>query len=366
MDISFKLDHSEPSPIYLQIKDQLKNFIKLEKLKPDTQLPDLKTLSTYSGVSIRTVDMALLELIKDGICYRRPKKGTYVAGKATPTKTLSMAALCLASGDSKSLEANIVDGTIYKGIRSRAAELGSDVLLFSNECAERLNFYDSMSPSITLNGVILTESMPLDQAEELASRYPHKKFVYINYYFKGFEDTRENIYGVFNDDFGGAYQIADYFASRGSGKFAICSLRLKDMNYKFRVEGFKTALEGHGILIPENLISCPELSQIKTLQQLGYDTAAKFMSNGKNSPEMILCVNDEMARGAAAFIREQKLENSVTVSGYDGILLKKDDGVNGTIKIDFEKIGAKAFDIIMNKTGHYPKVIKIPADLIIS
>lgn len=366
MNISFKLDHNETAPIYLQLKNQIENFIKLENLKPDTQLPDLKTLSAYSGVSIRTVDQALQELIKDGICYRKPKKGTYVAGKSTPAPTLSLAALCLPGGAEKTIEENIVVSSIYEGIRKKAAGLGSDVLLFSDECTERLNFYDSMAPSINLSGVILSESMPLDKAEELASRHPHKKLVYINYYFPNFEETRENIYGVFNDDFGGAYQIADYFATKGSAKFAICSLLLKDMNYKFRVEGFKAALEGHGIRVPENLIACPPLSKITTLFKHGYDSAAKFTNTSKNIPEVILCVNDEMAKGAAAFVKEHKLGKHVTVTGYDGILYKKIDGVAGTVKINFESIGGKAFDIIMNTATTYPKVIKIPANLMIS
>ena len=229
---------------------------------------------------------------------------------------------------------------------------------------ERLKFYAAMLPGIVLNGVILTESMPLDEAEKLASAHPDKKFVYVNYYFKGFEDTRENIYGVFNDDFGGGYQIADYFAEKGLRKFAICSLQLSDMNYQYRVDGFNAALEGHGIRVPESCVSCPKRNEITTLPKHGYDTAKRILASNRNLPELILCVNDEMAKGAASFVREQNLEKRVRVAGYDGILLQKDDGVNGTVKINFESIGAKSFEIIMNKAGKYPKTIKIAPNLI--
>ena len=72
------IKEAAPVPVYKQIKEEIKNYLIENKVQEGTLLPDIKTIASIAGVSIKTVERALNELIKENICFRRPKKGTFV------------------------------------------------------------------------------------------------------------------------------------------------------------------------------------------------------------------------------------------------------------------------------------------------
>ncbi len=89
--MSFVLRSCAPEPIYVQLGQQLKEHITRGKLTPGTPLPNIGTIANVAGVSIKTAERALNGLIHDGVCVRRPKKGTYVADVTTiPTPSSSV------------------------------------------------------------------------------------------------------------------------------------------------------------------------------------------------------------------------------------------------------------------------------------
>lgn len=65
-------------PIYEQLKDQIRQAILLKVLKPDEQLPSIRTLSKELSVGIITVKRAYDDLVSEGFILSRMGKGYYV------------------------------------------------------------------------------------------------------------------------------------------------------------------------------------------------------------------------------------------------------------------------------------------------
>ena len=70
---------SDNQPLYLQIRDMLKEKIDLGVLKPGDQLPTESELVQQHGVSRITIKSALKMLVEDGLIYRIAGKGTFVS-----------------------------------------------------------------------------------------------------------------------------------------------------------------------------------------------------------------------------------------------------------------------------------------------
>jgi GntR family transcriptional regulator len=69
----------DPTPLYYQIKQQLKLKIERGELPPGTALPSERELIAQFGVSRPTVRQATQELLNEGLLERRRGIGTYVA-----------------------------------------------------------------------------------------------------------------------------------------------------------------------------------------------------------------------------------------------------------------------------------------------
>ena len=77
--IKFDISENSEKAVYIQLKDSIKKAIISGKYPPLSKLPPVSKIATDSGVSLRTADIALQELINEGVCFRRPKKGTFVS-----------------------------------------------------------------------------------------------------------------------------------------------------------------------------------------------------------------------------------------------------------------------------------------------
>jgi GntR family transcriptional regulator len=73
---------ASPVPLYIQIDEELRGQIESGELGPLAQVPSETDLAERFGVSRMTARKALDRLVGDGMLFRQPGKGTFVA----PTK----------------------------------------------------------------------------------------------------------------------------------------------------------------------------------------------------------------------------------------------------------------------------------------
>ncbi len=73
------LNHNDNKPIYQQIKQQLKQLILKNALKPDVKLPSVRELSAHLAINPNTIQRAYRELESEGYIYTIRAKGNFVA-----------------------------------------------------------------------------------------------------------------------------------------------------------------------------------------------------------------------------------------------------------------------------------------------
>ena len=72
------IEHESPVPLYIQIKDFIRQNIESGEFGGDTRLPSERKLAQQFDVSRLTVTKALKELELEGLIYTQVGKGTYV------------------------------------------------------------------------------------------------------------------------------------------------------------------------------------------------------------------------------------------------------------------------------------------------
>ena len=77
------ISNSVDTPLYEQVKEQIKNKIVANELKAGELLPSIRSLAKDLRISVITTKNAYDELEKEGYVETIPAKGTYVANKNT-------------------------------------------------------------------------------------------------------------------------------------------------------------------------------------------------------------------------------------------------------------------------------------------
>ncbi len=364
----FNIENSPLVPVYMQIKEQIKETIVAQNSAFGTMLPSIKKIAVDAGVSSRTVDMGLKELIKDGTLFRRPKKGTFVADYRAKHKIFHRKICGILSHErSMSSKMNAITSHIYRGMQMEAIKQGVDLIFISeslDECSEHISFY-SNNNDLNLTSILSIKYDDIRESLELADRFPELRFVELNYWPDGFELSPDNVFGVFNDDFAGAYQIMNSMLEQGHKKMGILSIPLRDENYHNRIKGFQAAIDNNGSGCEMRVYSNEPLtgSVSRDKKHIGYNLTKQLFAEGY-TPDVLMCVSDLLAVGAVSFLNDNT-DKKAMVCGYDNILpeLSRDNKFS-TMSIDFEKMGRKAMSVACHKGTTLPKIIKIPPNLI--
>lgn len=76
------ISNSNNKPIYIQVKEQIKNAIIMGELKSGDKLPSIRSLAKDLKISVITTKNAYDELENDGYVKTIPAKGIYVSNKS--------------------------------------------------------------------------------------------------------------------------------------------------------------------------------------------------------------------------------------------------------------------------------------------
>ncbi|MEW9668394.1 GntR family transcriptional regulator [Ammoniphilus sp. 3BR4] len=110
-----KLNNSSQNPLYIQLKQIIKEDILRGKYKPGQQLPPESELCKTYGVSRITTRRAITDLVEEGVLYSHQGKGTFVKLSKEKRELVSLGSfseLTIESGkkpSSQILSSSIVD-----------------------------------------------------------------------------------------------------------------------------------------------------------------------------------------------------------------------------------------------------------------
>ena len=366
----FLLDASASAPLYMQLKRSLLALVQNGRLAPGTRLPDIKTIAQMANTSVKTVNSALNELIRDRICVRHPKKGTFVGKSLAAMPGMIRKRVCLVHHRTPLhvLEFDNVRVEIIRGIQAGCQENGLDaIFIMGNHLVEDIGFYMSQD-NLEILGVMLLEYRGFGKDVHVAEIYPQMRFFYFNEYSPAFELSPRNVYGIFSDDFSGGYAVGEKVAGLGVTRIGLLyPLSFDNENYSRRIAGFKQALADHGCKLPDCLVECKsKLGGTVNNEELirHVSNLCREMLQAGPLPEAVFVVNDLVAEGAWTELVKMGFEDKVFLFGYDNLLPEISRIHNfSTVDVNFWKMGRRAIDLIV-AASYIPKCVFLPPQLI--
>jgi DNA-binding LacI/PurR family transcriptional regulator len=227
---------------------------------------------------------------------------------------------------------------IMTGISVYAQRKGYYIMYaFSKSEKEELNFIRNYANSKLVDGVILLTSRQNDKCIKFLNKI---KFPFV---VVGRPENTEDVLWVDNDNFKAMYDVVDKILLKGHKNVAFIG-GPKDLNMsKDRLDGYKKALEVHGVPIDEKLIVQKEdFSEV-----CGYEAMVDILKY--KTPTAVVTTDDLLAFGALKAINE-KVDKNIAVVGFNNTPLAiYQRPALSSVDINAEKLGFYAAKLLIDK-----------------
>ncbi len=348
-------DPARPVPVYCQLAESLAHFIGANGVPAGVRLPGVEELAASAKVSVGTMEKALQSLIADGVCSRRPKRGTFVGAAPPPGHKRRVAGLMSLPPLSDGAP---IHARILAGIHAAAGEMG--VELTSVNAGDPAIAQFASDPAVEWLGVLLIYWFHRSDVEAALAKDPRTRYVFVNYDFGSATTASERLGAVLNDDFAGGFELGMALRRRGHRHIAVLSNELDDCNYLNRIAG----LEAVGKIFHDpawqvTVRSIPAAETTLPQEEVGRRLARAALRETP-APTAIVALNDLMAFGAA-----EVAASRVEVAGYDHVMPELSRlGRFSTVEIDFFRIGYLALKLIAGAFPAASRIIRVAPRLL--
>ena len=353
-------------PLYLQVKDILKEKIKKGEIKPGDKLPSENQLVAQYGISRPVIRHALGELVNEGWIYQEQGKGTFCLGRQSEksNKTRNIAVIIQSITE-------YICPKMVRGIQDVAHLRGYGVILchsdsnFSKEALHLRNHIKNQTDGLIVDVVLdITPYPNLKYFQEIKNR--GIPFVMMYKYIEAPDYDYVKL-----DDEGGLYKATKYLIDLGHKRIAYIGVirgRLANERWK----GYKKALEENGIKYDKDLVKLEDQNLVDSSEREEWYSKIinEFQSMGKKRPTGITFYTDSRAIIFLKKAKEKglKIPDDFSIVGFDDYEAAKDlDPPLTTIVNPSYKIGKKAAEILIDKIeGKETKTQKVtfPAYLV--
>jgi len=305
----------------------------IRHLNVDDKLPGERTFSMELGISYMTTRRAIDNLVKKGLLYKIPKKGTFVADpKQSATKTTKTKNL------GYFLDSSIKDGLsspyysmIFDALEKEAAKKGYSMMYFSNSGKS-----DFLEIAKKIDGVVVSCFPRIEPIiQEIKERVP---VVCIDN-----TSMDKSIPSVTLDNFNSVADSITYLCTLGHKRIGfITGLDDSDIG-KGRLGGYLSALKNQHIAEDRDLIYRGDYSF-----ETGRIGADYFLSMPR-PPTAIMCANDSMAISALkeVSLKGLRVPEDISIIGFDDIVMASQiTPALTTVSVPVDEIAKKAIDIL--------------------
>lgn len=85
-----QVDYRDRRPIYEQLVGNIRELILRGILRPDEQLPSVRSLASELAINPNTIHKAYAELERIGVIYSSPGRGSFVSGDSSTIRRESL------------------------------------------------------------------------------------------------------------------------------------------------------------------------------------------------------------------------------------------------------------------------------------
>lgn len=317
-------------PKYLLVEDHIRQQIKQRKIT--SKLPGERILAKELGFSYMTIRKAIENLVNEGLLYKVPTKGTYVAERSsTKAKTRTIGYF---------LDSRIAGGLsspyysmIFAALEKVAAINNYSLVYFTD--SNDSNFQQTLNK---LDGVIVSCFLRIEaQIQEI------KKSVPVVAIDNSASDMA--IPSVIIDNFNALVDCVDYLCANNHREIGFMT-GLEDSDVgKNRYEGYKSGLAKQGIEVKQELIFRGNYTFGSGVSGVDY-----FLTL-ENKPTAIICANDSMALGAKSRLHQLGLDvpGDISIIGFDDIdVASQVVPALTTVAVPIDEIASCAYTMLMD------------------
>lgn len=321
-------------PKYILVQERIKQAIKNKEIVD--RLPGERTLARDFGFSYMTIRKAIDNLVNEGVLYKVPTKGAFVADRKKSKKKTNIIGYFL--------DNNIIAGLtspyyslIFDALEKHAAKHGYSLLYFSDFEGE-----NSLKHISRIDGVVASCFPRIENV--INSIKSHVPTVVIDN-----SCSDKTIPSIIIDNYNAVSDTVDYLYKLGHKRIGFMT-GLEDSDVgKNRTEGYKSGLSKHGIKFNDKLVFKGNFSYESGLAGADYYLAMN------NPPTAIMCANDSMAIAALGKIIQEGLSvpEDISIIGFDDIAVAKQiHPPLTTISAPIDKIAEVAVNMLIAQIQH--------------
>ena len=317
-------------PKYLLVADHIKQAIKKRQIID--KLPGERVLARELGFSYMTIRKAIDNLVAEGLLYKIPTRGTYVADQQAQKPRTRTIGYFLDSRIAGGL-ASPYYSMIFNALEKQTTGKGYSLIYFTNTSEPNL-----LQVLKKLDGVIASSFLRVENLiQEIKAIVP---VVAIDN-----SVADKTIPSVIIDNFSAQVESVDYLCGLGHRRLGFMT-GLEDSDVgKNRYEGYKSGLIKHGIEMDPTLVFRGNYTFGS-----GVSGADYFLSLS-DKPTAIICANDSMALGAINKLHQEGIEvpGGMSVVGFDDIDISGQVTPSlTTVSVPVDEIAGRAFDMLEN------------------
>ena len=336
-------------PKYVLVQDKIKQAIKRREIID--KLPGERILAKEYGYSYMTIRKAVDNLVAEGLLFKIPLKGTFVANRKSAKKKTRIIGYFLDSSIVAGLTSPYYS-LIFNSLQRQATQHGYSLIYFTD-----IGDSSSYKHMNNIDGAIVSCFPRIEHiVDEINQQIP---VVVIDN-----SSSDKTIPSVIIDNFNAVRASVNYLCSLGHKRIGFMT-GLEDSDVgKNRYAGYRSGLSQHGIKLNQKLVFKGDYS---------FESGAKggdyFMSL-KNPPTGVVCANDAMA---IAMIRQAaqrglNVPDDLSIIGFDDIPVASQISPSlTTMAAPIEQITELACNMLIsliNGETSESKHIALPAELV--
>ena len=309
------IDKESPIPLYIQVKEYIRDRILSGELKPLERIPSDEDYAKSLGVSPTTLEYALQELSKEDLVFRIKRKGTFVSDKITNIDSKS-SPLCVGVVVPDIKDPMVAD--VLMGIETEITEKGYNLIY--------VNSYWNYDKELSLirqllnrgvKGLIIYPTDEMCARSDISSKYLKRIKIPVVMVDRCPYGINSNFVTSKNRD--GAYEAVDYLIKQGHRNIAHITTKYSmTTTVKERFEGYMSALLDNGIEVKEGLIFRELSGYGKKDHNKNIELIREFLRANRDITA-IFTINDPIAYEVYMAIKEEGLEipEDISVVGFD-------------------------------------------------